>query len=56
MIVISCYLERKNCSFDILYEYFLLLLNNIVCIGVSTPFQKHHPFFLVKPPLNPQTA
>ena len=25
---------------------------SIVCIGVSTPFQKHHPFFLPSPLFN----
>ena len=28
------------------------ITNSIVCIRVSTPSQKHHPFFLTKPPLN----
>ena len=28
----------------------------IVCIGISTPPQKHHPLFIAKPPLNRQTV
>ena len=44
--------EKKIASNIITSQYSYL----IVCIGVSTHPQKHHPFFYAKPPLNLHTV
>ena len=43
--------------FSYLFIHYLIFREShiIVCIGISTPSQKH-PLFLAKPPLNLQTA
>ena len=42
--------KRLKNKIDLLLFYREHFYGFIVCIGVSTPPQKHHPLFLVKPP------
>ena len=61
--LLSCYIFDWKINNDYFFinssfSWSVWVLHNyyIVCIGVSTPLQKHHPLFLVKPALNLQTV
>ena len=61
--LLSCYIFDWKINNDYFFinssfSWSVWVLNNyyIVCIGVSTPLQKHHPLFLVKPALNLRTV
>ena len=61
--LLSCYIFDWKINNDYFFinssfSWSVWVLHNyyIVCIGVSTPLQKHHLLFLVKPALNLQTV